>query len=103
MSSSNQPKPSRPAAGTGMPTTGTSSAASRQASGQPWQKPTSGAWLFLALGLLAFVALVYASGRVQHRDERAEDDAGVVHPQPLGVDDDVAPRHENTTATPPAF
>ena len=65
------------------------------ASGQPWQRPTGGAWALVALCVLALVGLVLAAGRVWEPDELGEDDAGVVHPQPLGVDDDVAPRYGN--------
>ena len=40
--------------------------------------------------LVALIGFVVVSGRVFQADSVGEDDEGVVHPQPLGVDDDVA-------------
>lgn len=60
-----------------------------------WQKPTSGAWLFILLGLITLFGLVWVGGDALRPDGRGGDDAGVVHPQPLGVDNDVAPRYDN--------
>ena len=51
--------------------------------------------MLVALGLLALIGLVFASGRVWQADSVGDDDAGVVHPQPVGVDDDLAPRYNN--------
>lgn len=62
--------------------------------GQPWRKPTGGAWLLIVLALVTLFGLVLVAGRVWQADSVGEDDAGVVHPQPMGVDDDASTRYD---------
>jgi hypothetical protein len=66
---------------------------------QPWPKATGGGWMLIVFGLFALVGLVVASGRVWLADSVGEDDVGVVHSQPMGVDDDVSPRYDTAGQT----
>jgi len=52
---------------------------------RPWM-----AWLSIAFAVFVLFAFVAVSGKVFQADTEGENDAGVAHPQPVGVDDDVA-------------
>ncbi len=47
-------------------------------------------WLSIAFAILVLLSFVLVSGQVFQADTVEENDAGVAHPQPVGVDDDVA-------------
>ncbi len=47
-------------------------------------------WGLMIFAVAVLVGFVAVSGNVFQADTVGEDDAGVVHPQPLGVDDDIA-------------
>jgi hypothetical protein len=57
----------------------------RKLSALPWL-----GWGMLPFSRAALLAFVAVSGQVSEPDTVGEDDGGVVHSQPVGVDDDVA-------------
>ncbi len=63
---------------------GSSLSTKRSVTTWPWM-----GWLAIVFAVIVLIGFVLVSGKAFQADTVGENDSGVVHPQPLGVDDDV--------------